>query len=134
MLKSKNWNDLASQIGRPRATTLLWYHLKKTYNIDTKVVFGSPNKLDSSVAIIYNGENKPHIKIKGVNYYIIDPMVPEFLVEFNYGDMFDDPGVNSNYLVNNFRLNKEDFDSIKEWIRDKGIEIEYSDLEIKGEV
>ena len=63
LLKSKNWNDLASQIGRPRATTLLWYHLKKTYNIDTKVVFGSPNKLDSSVAIIYNGENKPHIKI-----------------------------------------------------------------------
>ena len=131
LLKSKNWNNLASQIGRPKATTLLWYYLKKKYNTDTKIVFGSPNKLDSSVAIIYNGENKPKIKIKGVDYYIIDPMVPEFLSKFNYGDMFDDPGVSGNYLVSNFRLSIEDFQIIKEWINDKGIKIEYSDLEIK---
>ena len=40
--------------------------------------------------------------IKGVDYYLIDPTVPEIVTAFKYGDIFDDPG--NNYLRGHFRL------------------------------
>ena len=52
MLRSKGWGELSGQLGRAKTTTLIWYHIKKNYNIDTKIVFGNPNKLDSSIAIL----------------------------------------------------------------------------------
>ncbi len=37
MLNSKGWNRLAVQLNRPRTTTLLWYHLKKTIGFEPKI-------------------------------------------------------------------------------------------------
>jgi hypothetical protein len=50
-LNSKGWTKLAEHIGRPRATTLLWYHLKAIYDIDAKIILGSPEKLNTAIAI-----------------------------------------------------------------------------------
>ena len=129
MLNSKEWGRLASQLGRPRATTLLWYHLKSTYNIDKKVVFGYPNKLNSALAIMVStgGDSSfPTITIKGIKYYIIDPTAPAFIGEFKYGDMFDDPG--NHYLFGNFRLNTEDTEIVEQWIEETGVNIKYTDF------
>ncbi len=132
MLNSKEWGKLAAQLGRPRATTLLWYHLKSTYSIDTKVVFGYPNKLNSALAIAVStgGESSiPTITIKGIKYYIIDPTVPTFIGDFKYGDMFDDPG--NHYLFGNFRLNTDDTAIVEQWIGETGVQIKYTDFPAK---
>ena len=103
-LRSNGWSDLAYELGRSKTTTVLWYHLRTRCAVDPKVVFGSPRKLDSAVAIQADerGETFPTITIKGVDYYLIDPTVPEIVTEFKYGDIFDDPG--NNYLASHFRL------------------------------
>ncbi len=113
MLKSKGWNNLAAQLGRPKTATLLWYHLRASYAVDAKVVFGNPNKLDAAVAIpMSESTSLSRVSVKGADYYIIDPMIPEIVTEFKYGDMFDDPGGGNNYLASHFRLDKADMDKI----------------------
>jgi len=102
-LRSNGWSDLAYELGRSKTTTVLWYHLRTRCVVDPKVVFGSPRKLDSAVAIQADASNTfPTITIKGVDYYLIDPTVPEIVTAFKYGDIFDDPG--NNYLASHFRL------------------------------
>ncbi len=56
------------------------------------------------------------------------PIVPEFMGEFKYGDMFDDPGGSNNYLAGNFRLRQEDVDRVEKWMAETGARIEYSDF------
>jgi hypothetical protein len=134
MMKSKGWDRLVGQLGQPKATTLLWYHLKTSYDIDTKMVFGNPNKLNSAIAVMVSkgGESAfPKIRIKGEEYYIIDPKTPAIAGEFKYGDMFDDPGGSNNFLSSNFRLQQEDLDKIKQWVRESGVTIRYSDFPVK---
>jgi hypothetical protein len=129
-LSLKGWTKLAEHIGRPRATTLLWYHLKATYDIDAKIVFGSPNELDTAIAVkepSWGDTSFPTVNIKGLRYYIIDPMVPSIVSDFNYGDMFDDPG--RTYLpYNYFRLFPEDIDAIEQWTKETGVDIRYTDI------
>lgn len=117
-------------MGRPKAAALLWYHLRTSYGIDPKLLFGSPNKLDSAIAIQVKNESDalPRVKIKGAEYYVINPIVPEFIGEFKYGDMFDDPGGGNNYLAGNFRLRQEDVDRVEKWMKETGARIEYSDF------
>jgi hypothetical protein len=101
MLRSKGWGELSGQLGRAKTTTLLWYHIKKNYNIDTKIVFGNPNKLDSSIAILLSkgGESTlPKISIKGDEYYVINPNTPGIINEFKYGYVFDDPRGADNFI------------------------------------
>lgn len=128
-LSSKGWTELAEHIGRPRATTLLLYHLKTTYDIDAKIVFGSPNELDTAIAVkepSWGDTPFPTVKFKGVRYYIIDPMTPAIVTDFKYGDIFDDPG--ETYLPSNyFRLFPEDIDAVKQWTRKTGVDIRYTD-------
>ncbi len=128
-LSSKGWTELAEHIGRPRATTLLLYHLRTTYDIDSKIVFGSPKELDTAVAIkesSWGDTPFPTVDIKGVRYYIIDPMAPAIISDFEYGDMFDEPG--ETYLqYNYFRLFPEDIDAVKQWTRKTGVDIRYTD-------
>lgn len=128
-LNSKGWTELAEHIGRPRATTLLLSHLKTTYDIDAKIVFGSPKELDTAIAIkepSWGDTPFPTIKFKGVKYYIIDPMTPAIVSNFEYGDMFEDPG--KTYLpYNYFRLFPEDIDAVKQWTREAGVDIRYID-------
>jgi hypothetical protein len=129
-LKSKEWTKLAEHIGRPRATTLLWYYLKTTYDIDAKIVFGSPKELDTAIAVkepSWGDTPFPTVNIKGVRYYIIDPMAPAIVSDFKYGDMFDDPG--KTYLpYNYFRLFPEDIDTVKQWTKETGVDIRYTDI------
>ena len=89
----------------------------------------SPGKLDSAVAIQADerSETFPTITIKGVDYYLIDPTVPEIVAAFKYGDIFDDPG--NNYLASHFRLDQEDLERIEEWMKETGVSIEYTDLQ-----
>ena len=130
-LSLKGWTELAEHIGRQRATTLLWYHLKATYDIDVKIVSGSPKELDTAIAIkeepSWGETHLPAVTIKGVRYYIIDPMVPAIVSDFKYGDMFDDPG--ETYLpYNYFRLFPEDIDAIKQWTKETKVDIRYTDI------
>jgi len=129
-LRSNGWSDLAYELGRSKTTTVLWYHLRTSCAVDPKVVFGSPRKLDSAVAIQADASNTfPTITIKGVDYYVIDPTVPEIVTEFKYGDIFDDPG--NNYLRGHFRLDQEDLDQIEEWMTKTGVRVEYTDFPIE---
>ncbi len=128
-LNSKGWTELAEHIGRPRATTLLLSHLKTTYDIDAKIVFGNPKELNTAVAIKEPSRGDtpfPTVKFEGVRYYIIDPMTPAIVSDFKYGDIFDDPG--ETYLqYNYFRLFPEDIDAVKQWTRKTGVDIRYTD-------
>jgi hypothetical protein len=132
-LKEKGWDRISSHLGRTKTTTLLWYHIKKSQNIDTKMVFGNPNKLNTVIAIMESkGEESafPKVKIKGDNYYIIDPMTPGIMDNFSYGLVFDDPA--SNYIaVNEFRLDKKDNEFILNWINETGVDLTYSDFPYK---
>jgi hypothetical protein len=133
MLRGKDWGRLAEQLGHARTTTLLWYHLKTTQNIDTKVLFGYPDKVNkANLAIMVSaGGNSslPTINIKGLKYYIIDPMTPAIITElkdFKYGDLFDDP--RNNYLASYFGLYLEDASIIEEWNKETGVGIKYTDF------
>jgi len=130
MLNANGWNKLVNEIGRPKATTVLWYHVRKKYSVDTKVVFGNPNKLNSCLAILASKGGKssyPKIKIKGVEYYVIDTQIPAIISNFKYGDMFDDPDKSTDYLSSYFRLKKADLDKVEQWTKETGVAIEYTD-------
>jgi hypothetical protein len=129
-LNSKGWTELAEHIGRPRATTLLLYYLKTTYDIDAKIVLGSPKELDTAIAIkepSWGDAPFPTVKIKGVKYYIIDPMMPAIVSDFKYGDMFDDPGKTS-LPYNYFRLFPEDIEAVGQWTKETGVAIRYTEF------
>lgn len=134
MLNSEGWNGLAVQLKRPRTTTLLWYHLKKTIGFEPKIVFGNPDKLNTSIAIpVKQGGNStfPIIRIKGVDYYIIDPMTPSIISEFNYGYMYDDPGSVAPGFFNDFRLNTDDIGIVEQWMKETGVNVYDTDFPIK---
>ena len=132
-LRSKGWDEIASRLGRSKTTTILWYNLKKTYDVDTKMVFGNPNKLDTVVAIpVSSGGNStiPKVKIKGYDFYLIHPVSLDFISEFKYGYMFDDPS--SNYLeYNSFRLTTNDVEFLNKWRSETGVDLKYKDVTTK---
>ncbi|MCX9085203.1 MAG: hypothetical protein OIN87_10455 [Candidatus Methanoperedens sp.] len=131
MLNSKGWSQLSGQLGRTKATTLLWYHIKSNYNMDTRIVFGNPNKLDSSIAILASmgGESPlPKVTIKGDEYYVINPSTPGIISEFNYGYVFNDPRGADNYLGGSFSLGRQDNEKIEQWMGQNGVKISYTDL------
>lgn len=134
MLGSKGWGELSGQLGRSKTTTMLWYHIKKNYNIDSKIVFGNPNKIDSSIAILVSngGESTlPKISIKGAEYYIINPSTPGIINEFKYGYVFDDPRGADKFLQGSFALRKLDHDIIEQWMRGSGVTVSYTDFTTK---
>jgi hypothetical protein len=131
MLNSKGWSQLSGELGRTKTTTLLWYHIKSNYNIDTRIVFGSPNKLDSCIAILASkgGESSlPKIVIKGDEYYIINPSTPGIINEFNYGLLFFDPRGADNFLVGSFSLRLQDNEIIEQWMAQNGVTVSYTDF------
>ncbi len=131
MLNSNGWNDLEKRLGRTRSTTLLWYHLKKFAGFEPKVVFGNQDKLKTALAIpVKMGGNAtlPVIRIKGVDYYIIDPVTPAIVGEFDYGYIYDDPGSVPPGFFNNFRLNTDDIAIVEQWMRDTGVSLSYTDF------
>lgn len=131
MLNSKGWSNLSGELGRTKTTTLLWYHIKSNYNIDTKIVFGNPNKLDSCIAIVASkgGESSlPKVIIKGDEYYVINPSTPGIISEFNYGYIFNDPRGADNYLGGSFSLGKQDNERIEQWMAQSGVKVTYTDL------
>ena len=134
LLNSKGWSDLEKQLGRTRSTTLLWYHLKKLGGFEPKIVFGNPDKLKTAIAIplkIGGETTLPKIKIKGVEYYIIDPITPAIISEFEYGYIFHDPGSVPPGFFNDFRFNTDDIAIVEKWIKDTGINLSYTDFPIK---
>ncbi len=134
MLNSKGWSDLEKQLGRTRSTTLLWYHLKKLVGFEPKVVFGYPDKLKTAIAIPVKmgGETTlPKIKVKGVEYYIIDPITPAIVSQFDYSYIYDDPGSVPPGFFNDFRLNTDDIAILEKWIRDTGVNLSYTDFPVK---
>ena len=135
LLRSKGWGELSGQLGRTKTTTLLWYHIKSNYNIDTRIVFGNPNKLDSSIAILVSkgGESSlPKIIIKGDEFYVINPSTPEVISEFNSGYVFNDPRGADNYLGGYFSLGKQDNEIIEQWMARSGVKFSYTDLKINN--
>ncbi|VVB89498.1 Uncharacterised protein [uncultured archaeon] len=133
MLRSKEWVTLSSELKRPRTTTLLWYHLKKLTGFEPKVVFGNTDKLKTALAIPVKmgGESTfPKMKIKGVEYYIIDPMTPEIIGEFDYGYVYDDPGSVMPGFFNDFRFNTDDVASVKQWMSETGVNLSYTDFPV----
>lgn len=134
MLRSKGWGELSGQLGRTKITTLLWYYIKSNYNIDTRIVFGNPNKLDSCIAILASkgGESSlPKVIIKGDEYYVINPSTPGLISEFNYGYVFNDPRGADNYLLGYFSLGKQDNEIIEQWMAQSGVNVSYTDLKTK---
>ena len=133
MLKSNGWGKLASDLKRPRTTTLLWYHLKKLIGFEPKVVFGNANKLNTALAIpVKMGGNStyPIIKIKNVDYYVIDPVTPEIVGEFDYGYIFDDPGSVMPGFFNDFRFNTDDVALVELWMSETGVKLSYTDFPV----
>ena len=131
MLNSNGWGELSGQLGRTKTTTLLWYHIKKNYNIETNIVFGNPNKLESSIAILVSigGESTlPKISIKGEEYYVINPSTPGILTEFKTGSVYDNPRGADNFLQGYFALKKPDHDLIEQWMQKSGVTVTYSDF------
>lgn len=131
MLRLKGWRELSGQLGRTKTATLLWYHIKKNYNVETKIVFGNPNKLESNIAILASkgGESTlPKISIKGDEYYVINPGIPGLINEFNYGYVFDDPRGADNFLQGSFALRKSDHDIIEQWMGKSGVTVSYTDF------
>jgi hypothetical protein len=131
MLNSKGWSKLSSDLGRTKTTTLLWYHIKSNYNIDTRIVFGNPNKLDTCIAILASkgGESSlPKVIIKGDEYYVINPSTPGIINEFKYGYLFNDPRGADNYLGGSFSLGKQDNEKIEQWMAQNGVIVSYTDL------
>lgn len=131
MLKSKGWGTLASDLKRPRTTNLLWYHLKKLIGFEPKVVLGNADRLNCALAIpVKMGGNSsfPRIKIKGVDYYIIDPVIPEIVSEFDYGYVYDDPGSVMPGFFPYFRFNTDDFALVEMWMSETGVNLSYSDF------
>lgn len=134
MLNSKDWSGLEKQLGRTRSTTLLWYHLKKLVGFEPKLVFGNPDKLKTAIGIPIKmgGETKfPKIMIKGVEYYIIDPITPAIVGQFDYGYVYDDPGSVAPGFFNDFRLNTDDIAIIEQWMKETGVSLSYTDFPIK---
>jgi len=133
MLNSKGWGTLASDLKRPRTTTLLWYHLKKLIGFEPKVVFGNANKLNTAIAIPVKMGGKstfPIINIKGVDYYIIDPVTPEIVGEYDYGYIFDDPGSVMPGFFNDFRFNTDDVALVEIWMSETGVKLSYTDFPV----
>lgn len=131
MLNSNGWPELSGELGRTKTTTLLWYHIKSNYNIDTRIVFGNPNKLETCIAILASkgGESSlPKVIIKGDEYYIINPSTPGIINEFNYGYLFNDPRGADNYLGGSFSLGKQDNEKIEQWMAKSGVTVSYTDL------
>ncbi len=131
MLKSKGWGTLASDLKRPRTTNLLWYHLKKLTGFEPKVVLGNADKLNCALAIpVKMGGNSsyPRIKIKEVDYYIIDPEIPEIVSEFDYGVIYSDPGSVLPGLFPYFRFNTDDLALVQMWKSETGVNLSYSDF------
>jgi hypothetical protein len=131
MLNLEGWSKLSGELGRTKTTTLLWYHIKSNYNVDTRIVFGSPNKLDTCIAILASlgGESSlPKIIIKGDEYYIIDPNTPGIINEFNYGYVFNDPRGADNYLGGSFSLGIQDNEKIEQWMEQSGVTVSYTDF------
>ncbi len=131
MLRSKGWSTLASDLKRPRTTNLLWYHLKKLIGFEPKVVLGNADRLNTALAIpVKMGGNSsfPRIKIKGVDYYIIDPVIPQIVSEFDYGYVYDDPGSVMPGLFPYFRFNTEDIALVEIWMSETGVNLSYSDF------
>ncbi len=134
MLNTNGWNTLKSDLTRPRMTTLLWYHLKKLIGFEPKIVFGNTNKLNTAIAIPVKmgGESSfPKIKIKNVDYYIIDPMTPELVSEFDYGYVFDDPGSVMPGFFNDFRFNTDDIAIVEQWMSETGVTLSYTDFPVQ---
>jgi hypothetical protein len=133
MLSSKGWSTLASDLGRPRTTTLLWYHMKKLIGFEPKVVFGNANKLNTALAIpvkMGGDSTFSKIKIKGVDYYIIDPTIPEIVSAFDYGYIYDDPGSVMPGFFNNFRFNTDDVAIVELWMSETGVSLSYTDFPV----
>jgi hypothetical protein len=131
MLNSKDWSKLSGELGRTKTTTLLWYHIKSNYNIDTRIVFGNPNKLDSCIAILASKggvSSLPKVIIKGDEYYVINPSTPGIINEFNYGLLFYDPRGADNFLGGSFTLGKQDNERIEHWMAQSGVKVSYTDL------
>lgn len=131
MLKSNDWGALASDLKRPRTTNLLWYHLKKLIGFEPKVVLGNADRLNCALAIpVKMGGNSsfPRIKIKGVDYYIIDPVIPQIVSEFDYGYVYDDPGSVMPGFFPYFRFNTDDFALVEMWMSETGVNLSYSDF------
>ena len=133
MLNSKGWSTLASDLGRPRTTTLLWYHMKKLIGFEPKVVFGNADKLNTAIAIpvkMGGDSTFSKIKIKGVDYYVIDPVMPEIVSAFDYGYIYDDPGSVMPGFFNNFRFNTDDVALIEMWMSETGVSLSYTDFPV----
>lgn len=131
MLNSKGWGKLAEQLKRPRTTTLLWYHLKKTIGFEPRVVMGKADKLNTALAIpvkMGGASTFPIINIKDVDYYIIDPVTPEIIGEFDYYYVVSDPGSVPDGYFNTFRLNTDDLVIVEQWMSETGVSLRYTDL------
>ncbi len=131
MLKSNGWGKLAEQLKRPRTTSLLWYHLKKTIGFEPRVVLGKADKLNTALAIPVKMGGRstfPIINIKDVDYYIIDPVTPEIIGEFDYYYVVSDPGSVPDGYFNAFRLNMDDLVIVEQWMSETGVSLRYTDL------
>ncbi len=134
IMNSKGWNKLAGELGQAKTATVLWYHIKTGYNMDVKMVLGEPNKLDAALAIMVSkgGEsNLPKIKIKGAEYYVIYPMTPAIVNEFNYGYIFDEPWGEDNLYAEKLRLSHTDENKVENWMNESGMTIRYTDFTTK---
>jgi hypothetical protein len=131
MLNSNGWGKLAEQLKRPRTTTLLWYHLKKTIGFEPRVVMGKADQLNTALAIpvkMGGDSTFPIINIKNVDYYIIDPVTPEIVSEFDYYYVVSDPGSVPDGFFNTFRLNTDDLAIVEQWMSETGVSLRYTDL------
>lgn len=131
MLNSKGWGTLAEQLKRPRTTTLLWYHLKKTIGFEPGVVLGKADKLNTALAIpvkMGGASTFPIINIKDVDYYIIDPVTPGIIGEFDYSYVVSDPGSVPDGYFNTFRLDTDDLTIVEQWMAETGVSLRYTDI------
>lgn len=99
----------------------------------TTMVFGNANKLNTAIGIpikMGGDSSFQKIKIKGVDYYIIDPMIPELVSEFDYGYIYDDPGSVMPGFFNNFRFNTDDVALVEIWMSETGVTLSYTDFPV----
>jgi hypothetical protein len=107
------------------------HHLKKNIGFEPRVVMGKADQLNTALAIpVKMGGNSkfPIINIKDVDYYIIDPVTPEIVGEFDYYYVVSDPGSVPDGYFNTFRLNTDDLAIVEQWMSETGVSLKYTDL------